>query len=50
LEAKKEELQTQKSDLERLTMCTLQNYKITKENLTWYSDIKEELEKNMEYQ
>lgn len=38
-------LQTQKSDSERLSSAALADYEFTKDRLRWYSDIKEELEK-----
>jgi chromosome segregation ATPase len=45
LENKIEELQSKKDECERLTASALENHRITNENLKWYTDIKEELEK-----
>jgi DNA repair exonuclease SbcCD ATPase subunit len=45
LEEKVKKLQKEKSDSERLCNSALEESKITKESLKWYSDIKEELEK-----
>jgi hypothetical protein len=45
LKDKMKELQTQTSELERQTISALAHHRITKENLNWYSDIKDELEK-----
>ncbi len=45
LEGKQKDLQ-KKSEFKRITIFPLEHYKTTKENLSWYSDIKEELEKN----
>jgi phage shock protein A len=45
LENKIEELQNKKYEFERLTACAIDNHRITNENLKWYTDIKEELEK-----
>ena len=44
LEEKVKKLQKEKSDSERLCNSALEESRITKENLKWYSDIKEELE------
>jgi hypothetical protein len=38
-------LKSRKSELERDTISTMQNYAITQEKLDWYSKIKQELEK-----
>ncbi|MGB6627783.1 MAG: hypothetical protein WBE61_06605 [Nitrososphaeraceae archaeon] len=45
LEDKMGIMQMQTSDSELLCKYVLEDYKITKEKLKWYSDIKEELEK-----
>jgi hypothetical protein len=45
MEEKVKKLQKEKSDSERLCNSALEESRITKENLKWYSDIKEELEK-----
>jgi prefoldin subunit 5 len=45
LESKMKELQTKKYEIERSTTSTLEDHRITSDNLRWYSDIKEELEK-----
>src|SRR5205085_11096465 len=45
LEEKIKKLQSQTSDSERLRNSALEACKITKENLKWYSEIKQELEK-----
>jgi len=45
MEEKVKKLQKEKSDSELLCNSALEEYRITKENLKWYSDIKEELEK-----
>jgi hypothetical protein len=45
LEEKVKKLQSQTSDSERLRNSALEACKITKENLKWYSEIKQELEK-----
>jgi hypothetical protein len=44
LEEKVKKLQKEKSDSERLCNSALEESRITKENLKWYSDIKKELE------
>ena len=38
-------MKSRKSELERDTISTMQNYAITQEKLDWYSKIKQELEK-----
>ena len=45
MEEKVKKLQKEKSDSERLCNSALEESRITKENLKWYSDIKEELVK-----
>jgi hypothetical protein len=45
LEEKVKKLRKEKSDSERLCNSALEESRITKEDLKWYSDIKEELEK-----
>lgn len=45
LENKIQELQSKKYEFERLTASALENHRTTNENLKWYTDIKEGLEK-----
>ena len=49
LEEKMGIMQMETSDSKLLCKYALEDYRITKEKLKWYSDIKEELEKNIEF-